>query len=315
MSKRGLVGALSALALAALGAVAAAALPASAGTAEKKICPTWSLRSGGLVEQTWTWFVAPAAGSKMNNTEVTLTKPDAELGGTEFASKNVAYTASSEDITVKYALHDGASFAAGAVRLFFYHAQNANTETTAPDGVAIADALAGTLKIDNVVGTVGTLGVVYDGSNTAGGNVTFEDMKIGDTKVKFQDVCTPPTTAPTATPTITSSPSPSLSPSASPSASSSMSSSASPSASSSASPTATSSVSAAPTQTTEAPVPARNTGGDGGSLAKTGTPTLLIAGGGLALLFVGGALLVATQRRRKVLNAELTDTAVIPTVR
>lgn len=63
--------------------------------------------------------------------------------------------------------------------------------------------------------------------------------------------------------------------------------------------------------TTEPPVPVGNeTDGD---LPKTGSATLLIAGGGLGLLAVGGLLLLLTIRRRR---EELTeDTAVIPVVR
>lgn len=80
-----------------------------------------------------------------------------------------------------------------------------------------------------------------------------------------------------------------------------------------AAPTTVPPTSTSPTSTTEAPVPVGNESDGGGNLAKTGTPTLLIAGGGLGLLAVGGLLLLLTIRRRR---EELTeDTAVIPVVR
>lgn len=81
-------------------------------------------------------------------------------------------------------------------------------------------------------------------------------------------------------------------------------------------PTATTSpTTAAPTSsapaTSEVPVPVGNETDDGGSLAKTGTPTLLITGGGLALLAVGGLLLLLTIRRRR---EDTTQTAQFPAV-
>lgn len=63
--------------------------------------------------------------------------------------------------------------------------------------------------------------------------------------------------------------------------------------------------------TTEAPAPAGNGTDGGGNLAKTGTPTLLIAGGGLGLLAVGGLLLLLTIRRRR---EDTTQTAQFPAV-
>ena len=229
---------------------------------DSRFCPTWSLRS--IVGTTWQ---QPAAGSGVvDGHTVVLTKPQG--GGTEFAAFNVGFTTDPVDITVDYSLSAEADHAAGAVRLFYYEDNDADTLTTAPDGFAVADADQGTLTIA-VVTAVGTLGLVYDASNSAGGSVTFTDLKIGKVRVKFKDVCngqtpSPEPTSPTPTPSE-----------ASPSAS------------------ASTSVPPSPGETTSAP-------GGGGGLPVTGVPGPVLAAVAAALIAGGGVLLLVARRRRDI---------------
>lgn len=191
-------------ALATLGVTAVAGLsvlamasPAEA-TTEKPKCPTWTLRS---ITSGPGWNDNPADGSGVVDTNsVKITKP--EGGGTEFSTKDTGIDLNSNkaNITVKYELKDGASFAAGAVRLFYYHDKNANTLTAAPTDYVAAEANSGTLTLSDVTGYIGTVGLVYDASNSAGGNVVFSDLKVGATPLAFEDVCAEPTSPPTTTP-------------------------------------------------------------------------------------------------------------------
>jgi hypothetical protein len=228
---------------------------------DPRFCPTWSLRS--IVGTTWQ---APAEGSKVvDGDTVVLTKPQG--GGTEFAAFNVGFTTEPVDITVHYSLSADADFAAGAVRLFYYEKSDADTLNTTPDGFVAADADEGTLTIEDVT-AVGTLGLVYDASNSAGGSVTFTDLKIGSVRVKFKDVCNGQTPSP-----APSSPEPS-SPTTSPSASESTS---------------------TPPAATGSPAP-----GGGGGLPVTGVPGPVLAGVAAALIVGGGALLMVARRRRDI---------------
>jgi hypothetical protein len=233
---------------------------------DPRFCPTWSLRS--IVGTTWQ---QPADGSGVvDGDTVVLTKPQG--GGTEFAAFNVGFTTEPVDITVHYSLSADADHAAGAVRLFYYQDNDADTLNTAPDGFAAADADSGTLTLTDVT-TIGTLGLVYDASNNAGGSVTFTDLKIGNVRVKFKDVCSgqspsPEPSSPTPTPT-------GASPSASASESTSM-----------------------PPTASETPAP--GAGGDGGDLPVTGVPGPVLAAVATALIIGGGVLLVVARRRRDI---------------
>jgi hypothetical protein len=63
--------------------------------------------------------------------------------------------------------------------------------------------------------------------------------------------------------------------------------------------------------TTEVPVPAGNETDGGGSLAKTGAPTLLLTGGGVLLVVVGALLFLLSRRQRE---ENLDQTAQLPAV-
>lgn len=97
-----------------------------------------------------------------------------------------------DTISVDYELVDGASAAAGAIRLFIYSAPSSDTDCTppaqfvvAPDGPT-SETLTITVDFD---GTIGTAGLVYDSSNSGvGGLVRFSGLVVGDTPVRF----TPP---------------------------------------------------------------------------------------------------------------------------
>lgn len=243
------------------------ALPASGGTTpstiREVICPDWTLRSVEKVNDLWVWG-DPAAGSKVvTANRVVLTKPATPLAGTEFKTDGLDITLpAATPISVNFQLSTEASASAGAVRLFYYHAAGADTMNDAPDGQAVATDAAGTLTI-NATGQVGTVGLVYDGSNTAAGSVTFTGLRVGTIGLKFadHDKCVQPAPTATAVPTATAT----------------------------AGPTAT--ASAAPT------VPPAD-GQAGGGLPITGAPVAAAVGTGLALLLAGGLGLLLARRRR-----------------
>lgn len=243
--------------------------PAQAGAASPT-CPQWNLRS--IVDE----WGAPAEGSIVTDEQtVTLVKPNG--GGTEFATGDAGLNLSgTTSITVDYELNGTASFSAGAVRLFYYHAVDANTVSDAPTDFKAADDNEGTLTLSGVSGHVGTLGLVYDASNSAGGSVTFTNLKIGDIPVAFKDVCT-------------SSPSPSAT---------------SPSATTSPSPSTT----AAPTTAAPQPTTTANptTSPASGGLPVTGDSNgkKVAAAGGLAIVVGAIAVVVARKRRETKFIAE-----------
>ena len=106
--------------------------------------------------------------------------------GTSAETSNLGIEVEAGDtITVDYALTDGADFASGAVRLFIYYSPDADTWATAPDQVAVADALTGTLSITATGGTIGTAGVVYDTSNPSMGTATFTGLNVAEESVTF----------------------------------------------------------------------------------------------------------------------------------
>lgn len=186
----------AAVLVSALVGVAVVASPASAVTAPS--CPGWVVRSI-TAGPGWDPSPAPGAGPTDPYTMV-LTKPVG--GGTEASTHDINVDATS--IEVRYTLNDGASTAAGAVRLFYYHSDAVNTLTDAPDGWAIAeDGDGGNLAILGNVGHIGTLGVVYDASNPAGGSVTFSGLLVGGVPVAFTGApCAATPTPTTAAPVV-----------------------------------------------------------------------------------------------------------------
>jgi LPXTG-motif cell wall-anchored protein len=256
------------LAAAAVGAAAALAFaaPAQATDEPAGICPTWKVRS--------TIYPNPlqkaVEGSGiLNATTAKLAKKDNI--GTEIYTKDLGVDLGTTptDITVEYELGADASYASGAVRLFYYDAADADTLLTAPTKFDHADANKGQLTISGVTGKIGTLGLVYDPSNseTALSSVTFSNLKIGDRPVYFRKGKCP-------------------SPSASPS-----------------SPETKSPTPAAPgkpstTPTTPAAVAGVGGGQSAGSLPVTGA-SVPVLGGVAALLLVGGGAAVLLARRRR----------------
>ena len=102
----------------------------------------------------------------------------------EFAAKDLEIDGPTT-ITVDYVLTDGATAVSGAVRLFGYEAQDADTLTATPTyGPAVADSATGTLTL-TVGGPLGTLGLAYDASNTSAGTATFSNLKVGELSAKF----------------------------------------------------------------------------------------------------------------------------------
>ncbi|HEU4752336.1 MAG TPA: LPXTG cell wall anchor domain-containing protein [Armatimonadota bacterium] len=200
------------------------AAPASATTQTEPVCATWKMRGVTGAYPDLEFGGAPE-GSSVSAGSATLVKAegeDSEQPGVEFAARNLTVQAPEGDeliVSVDYATGDGASTAAGAIRLFGYEDQDANTVTDAPDyGPAVASAEEGRLVLIIPAGKkLGTLGMAYDASNTTRGTVTFSEMAIGDREVRFTTCPEPSATAsPSTEPSATASPStePSTGPSA-----------------------------------------------------------------------------------------------------
>jgi hypothetical protein len=265
--KKSLAAVLAMLAgLVAAGAVALATPAGATVTEPGPVCGTWNMRgtSGTYPEIA---FGGAPSGSSVGTYTARLVKPtEGTAPGVEFAAKDLEITGP-VTIRVGYELGGPASTAAGAVRLFGYEAEGANTITDGPDYKDEATGSEGTLTLSIPAGeSVGTLGLVYDSSNDAKGSVTFSGMTAGQRPVRF-------TECPAAT--STGSPSPSASVSTSASARPSASASASPSKSSSAAP-----VAGAP------------------SLPVTGPSMGLLVGLGLMALAAGGGVLLVLRRRK-----------------
>jgi LPXTG-motif cell wall-anchored protein len=249
------------------------AVPAQATqTAPDPVCATWKMRGWDGVA----WGGKPP-GSWVTKTKAKLVKPPAANDnvqpGVEFAAFDLDVEAPADNeilVGVKYELGGGASAVAGAIRLFGYAENDANTETDAPDyGPAIASSEVGGLLVIKVPAgqKLGTLGVVYDGSNSAKGWVKFGPMTIKNRLVWFT-----PCPKPTPTPTATATPEPTATPTAT------------------ATPGPGSTETPEPTQSA-APVPA--------GLPVTGSRPWMFALAGLAALG-SGVLLFALARRRRV---------------
>jgi hypothetical protein len=171
--------------------LALALAPAVAAVATTEAFVAYDTAAGGAQ--------SASAHSTVTADVVTLTWADGEdasAAGTSAETTNLGVeVAAGDSITVDYALLDGASAAAGAVRLFVYYSAGADTWSTAPDDVAIApaDGDSGTLSITaSQDGTLGTVGVVYDTSNGGvEGSVTFTGLKVAGASVPFLPVSQP----------------------------------------------------------------------------------------------------------------------------
>lgn len=171
-------------------------------------CGTWTFYQA--TEAYPTPLNAGAGNSSTDKDTATLVKPDGDTAvtGVEFSAKDLEIDGPTV-ITVDYAMSDGATPAAGAVRLFGYEAQEANTLTAAPTyGPAVANAESGTLTL-TVSGPLGTLGLVYDASNATDGKVEFSNLKVGDLDSKFE-ACPEPEESPSPDPTLSPLPTPSV---------------------------------------------------------------------------------------------------------
>jgi LPXTG-motif cell wall-anchored protein len=209
-----------AAALAAMAALLAAGLvgvaPAQAtnhvhasATQPEPVCEaTWKMR-GATGAYPAVTFGGPPPGSTIGDYFAKLVKPaEGVQPGVEFAAFDLEIQAPADNellVGVDYATDDGATTAAGAIRLFGYAAQDANTLNDAPTyGPAVAASESGHLVLTIPAGkTLGTLGMVYDASNSSSGSVTFSDLKIGTRPVRFTGC---PEPEPTATPTPTTGP-------------------------------------------------------------------------------------------------------------
>jgi LPXTG-motif cell wall-anchored protein len=135
-----------------------------------------------------------SAHSTVSETEVNLTWMDDEEAsalGTSAESTNLGIEVEAgEEITVDYALTDGANSNTTAVRLFIYYSPDADTWNDAPDQSTPAPdgdtPDSGTLTIAATGGTIGTAGVVYDTSNGGvEGTVVFTNLTVAGESVPF----------------------------------------------------------------------------------------------------------------------------------
>ena len=270
-----------------LDAFGAPTMAAMATPEVKDVCATWKMR-GATGAYPNVKFGSMPEGSSVGKYSARLTKPtgaDAVQPGVEFVSKDLGVEAgaSAREVTVEFETNGPAKPDAGAIRLFGYKTDDADTLHDAPDFSAVAVDSNGKLKFVLPAGEkLGTLGLVFDASNDSKGSVTFSDLMIGDAKVQFTKCVEPTKTpTPTATPTKTTT----------------------------ASPTPTKTSSPSPTKSTSAP--AVGGGGEGGSnsgeggegLPVTGAPVGLLAGGAGVLLALGIAALIASRKRKASFTA------------
>lgn len=189
-------------------ALALAALPAQAADtlAAQQWRPLDTLNDGGgFIQQ-------PSANSVIvDPTTVDLIWTDGITdghGGTSLETANLGLDVSAgTQVSVSYELLDGADPAAGAVRLFVYMSAGADTLSVVPDVVVVAPddgSTSGVLSLTvGTDGTIGTAGLVYDTSNSAGGGVPgtvrFTNFTVGDDTVLFQPLGVATPEAPTIT--------------------------------------------------------------------------------------------------------------------
>src|SRR5690606_5087506 len=116
---------------------------------------------------------------------VALTKPAGDTGTSiETTDLGLAVTAG-DTLTVQVSLVGPASTDAGAVRMFVYDHPGADTLTEAPQAV-MAAAGSGPLTLTvPFTGTIGTMGLVYDASNSSAGTVEFSNLRLNRTPIWF----------------------------------------------------------------------------------------------------------------------------------
>lgn len=215
--KTRLAAALAGLAgLVAAGLVGLAAPAASATEIQPEpVCEaTWTMR-GATGAYPAVVFGGPPEGSAVTKTTAKLVKPDTGVQpGVEFAAFDLDIQAPADNellVGVDYETSDGATTVAGAIRLFGYEVNNADTLNDAPTyGPAVAGAESGHLVLTIPAGEkLGTLGMVFDASNSSTGAVTFSDLTIGTRPVWFTGCPEPePTVTATPEPTQTATPGP-----------------------------------------------------------------------------------------------------------
>jgi hypothetical protein len=233
------------------------------------VCATWKLRGATGQYPVIVFGGAPAGASVESSSSVKLVKPtEGVMPGVEFAAYDVDVSVVNETtLSVSYTTGDGAATSAGAIRLFGYAEQDADTINDAPDWVDVAEGDSGTLVLTLPAGSeLGTVGLVYDASNSAAGWVRFEDMGLGNRPVSFTD-------CPEPTPTATATPAPTV--------------------------TASSSASATAGPGTSPPAGSddQNNSG-GGGLPVTGAKVSVVIVTGLLLLAAGLGLAIAARRRK-----------------
>lgn len=180
---------------------------ARASIAQEPICEaTWKMR-GATGAYPDVEFGGPPQGSAVTKTTAKLVKPaTGTQPGVEFAAFDLDVVAPAGDeilVGVDYATAGGATTTAGAVRLFGYKVKSADTINDAPAyGPDVAGAESGHLVLTVPAGQkLGTLGVVFDASNSSQGSVTFSDLTIDGRPVWFTGCPEPdPTVTPTPTP-------------------------------------------------------------------------------------------------------------------
>lgn len=259
---------------------AALALPAAATPVKTPtVCGDWKLRGATGAYPAIVFGDAPDHAAVLSADKVKLVKPaTGVMPGVEFAAFDLDVEATSEvKVSVRFDTDADASTASGAVRVFGYNAKGANTIVDGPSYMDEAEGTSGTLVFTLPAGKkLGTLGLVYDGSNSAKGAVTFSDLTIGQRPVSFRKCVTP-------TPSVPVKPVPSTSKSSSATAS----------ASASASATRSSSSAAAADS-------------DAGGLPVTGPGVGTIVGIGAGMVALGGLLgvaSIATRRRTRKFTA------------
>jgi hypothetical protein len=209
-------------AMAAFGASFASATAAMAQTTpadDTTICGAWTAR-GATGTYPIITFGGKPAGTEIGEFSATLVKPtEGKDPGVEFARFGMDIkTEGPVKVTVDYDLSEDADFTSGAVRLFGYTDKNPNTITQGPTWVDMAGDDSGKLSFTVTDGkSIGSLGLVYDASNSAKGSVTFSNLTIGGAKVSFLACPEPePTETATVKPTDTATPKPTGSSSATP---------------------------------------------------------------------------------------------------
>jgi hypothetical protein len=204
----------------ALAIVIASVDVAKAATPEAEpVCGTWQIRGATGPYPDVDFGDTPAGAEVVSSSKVVLVKPTEGIEpGVEFAAFDLdVELESATAVSVDYVLSEGASAAAGAVRMFGYVDQGVDSVLAAPDWKDVAEADSGTLTFEVPAGKIGTLGLVYDDSNHAAGKITFTNLAIGARPVSFTE-CVEPTPSPTVTTPATTPPAtapPTVEPSAS----------------------------------------------------------------------------------------------------